>query len=317
MTAPAQARAAAPRPRGPWLFAGVWLLFWALLALSGMDRFKFSEDGMQRYLLPAAQLEGVTRLRIEGDPGDTQGYAPATKVLIRSSSTVSLAVMTRHDRRRGRAARAADPTGGAGGLPLVAVREGDTLVLRWRPRASPEGGSAPADENFWISEIVLPRQFGHLVLSHALVEVLDPVERLQVAGQSVEVGGEVAHLKLRSTLCGRCSGLSDANTQVCEQARRLARDAKLEVAARSMRSVRIAADSGQVELRGTEGLQWLDLRLDDGVALSVDRAGALRQAGGVQPAGDCADEGRRRTAPAEAVPLEMLRSDGGSVVPGG
>lgn len=317
MTAPAQARAAAPRLRGPWLFAGVWLLFWALLAASGLDRFKFTEDGVQRYLLPAAQLEGVTRLRIEGDPGDTQGYAPTTKVLIAPSSTVSLALMARHGARRG-AAREAHPFGGPAALPLAAVREGDTLVLRWRPRPSPEGGPAAADEDVWISEIMLPPQFGHLVLSHALVEVLEPVERLQVAGQSVEVRGHVAHLDLRSTLCRRCAGPSDADSAACHEAERLARDAKLEVAARNMQSVRIAADAGQVEIGGSQGLRRLDLHLGDGVALSVDRAGALRQAGGVQPAGACTEgAGRRGTVPAQAVPVEMLRSDGASTVPGG
>lgn len=317
MTAPAQDRAAAPRARGPWLFAGVWLLFWALLALSGRDVFKVAEDGVQHYLLPAAPLEGVTRLRIEGDPGESQGYARATNVLIRTSSTVSLTVRTSIDGRRGRAGRTSHPLEGPAALPVAAVREGDTMILRWRPRVSTEGGPAPADEDVWISEIVLPQQFAHLVLSHALVEALDPVERLHVAGQSVEVRGHIAHLDLQSTLCGRCAGSSEADSFACDQQQRLARAAKLEVAARSMQSVRVAADAGQVELLATEGLRRLDLHLGDGVALSVDRAGVLRQAGGVQPAGACAEDRRRGTVPATAVPVERQRSDGASEVPGG
>ena len=33
---PTHRAAAAPRARGPWFFAGLWIIFWLLLALTGL-----------------------------------------------------------------------------------------------------------------------------------------------------------------------------------------------------------------------------------------------------------------------------------------
>ena len=128
-----RSRAGAPRKLGPWLFAGVLVIFWALLAISGMDRFKAKDDRRQ-YTVPAAQLQGVTRLRIEGDPGDARGYVSTTRVVLQSTSDVTLSLHRRREGRR-KGARAAAPASGSE-PPLVAVREGDTLVLRWLPRGT-------------------------------------------------------------------------------------------------------------------------------------------------------------------------------------
>lgn len=253
----APSRARAPRKWGPGLFAATVGLFWLLLALSGRDYFKKLEQSDQRYAVTAAQLEGVTRLRIEGDGGDAQGYWPTTRVLLGGAPEVSLSLRMRPD---GQAA--------PGGQALMsAVREGDTLVLRW---ASPRDQDAapPRRPQAWVTEIVLPAQFQELALSHAAVEARTAVERLQVSGRSVSVEGPIAHLDL---LAKPGSGACQPDP---DRARR-SRDASLTVTARGMQTVRISAGAGEVTLRDSEDLQRLELRLAPAVALSVDRAGAL------------------------------------------
>ena len=264
----------APRKWGPWLFAATVVIFWLLLALSGRGYFKKLEQADQRYAVKAAQLEGVTRLRIEGDGGDAQGYWPATRVLLGGAPEVELSIRMRPADRDGKAA-----SGQPGGQPpLSAVREGDTLVLRWTtPRR--ENAGPPGRPEAWMNEIVLPAQFQELALSHAAVEARTAVERLQVSGRSVTVEGPVAHLDLRSARCAPCAAQqATAGDEACppgpDRARR-SREASLEVTARGMQTVRIGAGAGEVTLRDSEGLQRLELRLAPAVALSVDRAGAL------------------------------------------
>lgn len=319
-----RSRAGAPRKLGPWLFAGVFVMFWVLLAISGMDRFKAEDGDSRQYTVPAAQLQGVTRLRIEGDPGDARGYVPTTRVVLRSTSDVTLNLHLRREGRR-KGARAATPAPGAE-PPLVAVREGDTLVLRWLPRTpSPTAGSDDLQEQ-WLGEIVLPARFQHLALSHALVEVLDPVEQLHVSGRAVEVRGLAAHLDLQSTQCQRCAEVGAAaapdDSSACDEQTHPGRNAVLEVNAKNMQSVRVVAGVGNVKLNETRLLRQLDLQLGDSVGLLVDRAAVLRLgrgAGGgvagaaqgpvVAPA-DCAAPpaaGRNPVPSLPSVPLDLVR----------
>lgn len=276
--------AGAPRKRGPWLFVGLWIIFWALLMVGGLDRFKAPDRDGRRYLLPAEQLDGVTRLRIEGDPSDTHGYAPEPRVVLTGSSVVTIGLQSRYDGHPRRSRGGRQQPGQRADPPLVAVREGDTLVLRWLPLApSPDNQSDGRDDE-WISEIVLPLQFQSLVLPHAVVDVSEPVERLSVSAESVEVEGSVVHLELQSTLCGRCppegrEGASqEEGRELCSTRTRHGREPLLEVSAKKMQSVRVSASVGRVSLKDTQRLQQLELRLGDGVALSVDRAGVLKLA---------------------------------------
>lgn len=317
-----RSRAGAPRKLGPWLFAGVFVMFWVLLAISGMDRFKAKDGDSRQYTVPAAQLQGVTRLRIEGDPGDARGYVPTTRVVLRSTSDVTLNLHLRREGRR-KGARAATPAPGAE-PPLVAVREGDTLVLRWLPRTpSPTAGSDDLQEQ-WLGEIVLPARFQHLALSHALVEVLDPVEQLHVSGRAVEVRGLAAHLHLQSAQCRRCADTGAAaapdDSSACDEKTHPGRDAVLEVNAKNMLSVRVVAGVGNVKLNETRRLRQLDLQLGDSVGLLVDRAAVLRLwrggAGGglagaaqepVVAPGDCAAPPAAGRDPVPSVPLDLVR----------
>lgn len=280
MAAQTHSRAGAPRKLGPWLFAGLWVMFWVLLVVSGFDRFKAPDAGERLYMLSAGPLSGVTRLRIDGELGDEDAYSPPPRLVLTGSSVITATVQSRSDGRRG-GSRSNPQAGPRADPPLVAVREGDTLVLRWLPRpASSDAKTRHANEE-WIGEIVLPMQFKDLVLSNALVDTANPVERLSVSGRSVEVRGAVAHLDLQSTACGRCSAASgEESNGDCEVRSRYRREHSLKVAATTMQSVRITASAGEVSLTDTERLQRLELQLSDGVALAVDRAGVLKLAKG-------------------------------------
>ncbi|MBV7540286.1 hypothetical protein [Acidovorax sp. sic0104] len=312
--------AAAPRPRGPWFFAGIWVVFWGLLALSGLDRFKDLEGAERTYAVHAAQLAGVTHLRIEGDPGETQGYAPQTRVVLGGASEVALTLQNRYDGLRRSTRKPAENAAEARPEPpIAAVREGDTLVLRWLPAVRARGAEHSEgdgdDGDMWIREITLPPQFQSLALSHALVEALEPLERLRVSGRSVEVRGQVAHLDLQSTLCGRCARVpAGRDAAACEERAQRGRDASLEVMAGAMQSVRIAAEMGQVVLKDTERLRNLELHLGDGVALSVDRAGVLRlasNAAGHSDGGGCAVASGPGPTPGPSTPLDLVPTGGG------
>lgn len=307
----------APRTWGPWLFAGIWGVFWALLVVAGFDRFKAPDNDGRRYLLSAAQLDGVNRLRIDGEAGDEHGYSPPPRVVLAASSVVTLSVQSRYDGRR-RGSRGNAQPAPRTEPPLVAEREGDTLVLRWLQRPTSPGVEPDHGNGEWIGEIVLPLRFKDLVLSEAVVEALEPVGRLSVSGRSVEMRGSVAHLDLQSTPCRRCADLGapgvapQEDRDDCEKRTRYGRDASLEVSAKNMQSVRLVADAGRVSLKDTERLQQLDLRLGDGVALSVDRAGVLKLARGAGEgavaAGGCSPAATvPRTGAASSKPLDLVR----------
>lgn len=315
---------AAPRARGPWFFAGLWIIFWLLLALTGLGGFKNLESAERRYAVPASQLVGVTHLRIDGDPGEARGYAPQTRVVVGSGGDdLVLTLQSRHEGRRARAHRAAQAgTPARPEPPVAAMREGDTLVLRWLPPVRAPGAAPSAadadDDDTWIREITVPAQFWHLRLSHALVDALEPVERLQVAGRSVEVRGQVSQLDLQSTVCARCApAAGGAQDPDCDARDPRARGASLEVVAGGMRSVRIAAEVGQVALKSTQRLQQLDLRLGDGAALSVDRTGVLRLArvAPAEPEAGCNAPGAAPAA-APSTPLELVRRPAATPAPG-
>jgi len=323
MAAQTHSRAGAPRKLGPWWFAGLWIVFWALLVVSGFDRFKAPDGNGRLYMLSAAQLTGVTRLRIDGEPGDADAYASPPRLVLSGSSVVTVSVQSRSDGRRRGSSRGDPRPGPRAEPPLVAVREGDTLVLRWLQRPALPDAQATHANDEWIGEIVLPMQFKDLALSNAQVDAMDPVERLSVSGRSVEVRGSVAHLDLQSTRCGRCAA-SDAKGTIsqngeddCETRPRYRREDTLEVSAAKMQSVRIVASVGQVTLKDTEGLQQLELRLGDSVALSVDRAGALKLARNAAEdassgtaavsARDCAASNGPRREAANATPLDWTR----------
>jgi hypothetical protein len=315
-----RSRAGAPRKLGPWLFAGVFVTFWLLLAISGMDRFKAKDGDSRQYTVPAAQLQGVTRLRIEGDSDDAQGYVPPTRVVLSNTSDITLSLHLRREGRR-KGARAQERPGWHAEPPLTVVREGDTLVLRWKPRELPQNAETSDVQDQWIGKIKLPKHFQGLALSHALVEALEPVERLQVSGRSVEVRGEVAHLDLQSTQCGRCAAggpaSADTNDAACDERATKGKNPLLEVSAKNMQSVRIEAWEGNVKVGDTERLKQLDLQLGDHVALLVDRVAVLRlprgvdgnagQARGVLPAGDCVVAPALQGDPARSHPLDLLR----------
>lgn len=303
---------AASRPWGPWLFTGIWVVFWGLLALSGLDRFKDLAGAGHRYAIAAAQLSGVRHLRVERNPGETHSYMPQTRVVLGGTSEMALTLESRFDGRRGGSRKPAQASSEARPeLPIKAFREGDILVLRWLPPVRTQGQKRSEDDDMWIREITLPPQFHNLSLSHAVVEALEPVERLTVSGRSVEVRGKVAHLDLQSARCGRCAMASGAGqADDCAAHAQHGRDATLEVMAGSMQSVRIAADMGQVVLKATQGLQKLDLRLGDDVALSVDRVGVLqlaRHSEGDADGGGCGAASGSRPMLVPSSPLELVR----------
>jgi hypothetical protein len=302
---------AASRPWGPWFFTGIWVVFWCLLALSGLDVFKDLEEAELRYAVPAVHLEGVTQLRIERDPGGTH-YVPRTRVVLGGAGEVALTLQNLQYGRRGGSRKPEQVSLEARPKPpIMAFREADVLILRW-PRPERKQGAEPVeDDGLWISEITLPVQFQNLALSHAMVEAMEPVGRLKVSGRSVEVRGRVAHLDLQSTQCGRCAlALGAQGTGDCEARSQHGGDPSLEVAAGGMQSVRIAAEVGQVVLKSAQGLQKLDLRLGDNVALSVDRVGVLRLAHtSLEDAngGGCAVISEPRPAHVPSSPLELVR----------
>lgn len=301
-----------PRTWGAWLFAGILLAFWGVLALSGADRFKALEQDGPRYVLKAAQLEGVTRLRIERDSGADQDYWPVTRVLLGGSPEVVLSFRFRHE---GPGREKADLPQAA--HPLVATREGDTLVLRWVAPPAKEANRARGEDGegaVWMDELVLPAQFQALALSHAAVQARIPLERLEVSGRQVEVEGPVAHLDLRSTHCKRCpvtrAGAEEQGEGECGGLPAWVRGATLEVSAKRMQSVRIVAARGAVALKDSQHLQQLDLQLGGSVALSLDRAGALGLLPRKQPgpdAGDaCNDESTPPTHGGRTHPLDLV-----------
>lgn len=301
-----------PRTWGAWLFAGILLAFWGVLALSGADRFKALEQDGPRYVLKAAQLEGVTRLRIERDSGADQDYWPVTRVLLGGSPEVVLSFRFRHE---GPGREKADLPQAA--HPLVATREGDTLVLRWVAPPAQEANRARGEDGegaVWMDELVLPAQFQALALSHAAVQARTPLERLEVSGRQIEVEGLVAHLDLRSTHCKRCpvtrAGAEEQGEGECGGLPAWVRGATLEVNAKRMQSVRIVAARGAVALKDSQHLQQLDLQLGDSVALSLDRAGALGLLPRKQPgpgAGDaCNDESTPPTHGGRTQPLDLV-----------
>lgn len=310
-----------PRTWGAWLFAGVLLAFWGVLALSGADRFQAPESDGPRYVLKAAQLEGVTRLRIEGDSGADQDYWPVIRVLLGGSPEVVMSFRFRHEgpgREKAGLPQAAPP--------LVATREGDTLVLRWmapRSRKAHRAGGEDSEGDVWMDELVLPAQFQALALSHAAVQARTPLERLQVSGRQIEVDGPVAHLDLRSTHCKRCGETrAEAEGQgegECGGLPAWVRGATLAVRAERMQSVRIVAAQGAVALKDSQHLQQLDLQLGDSVALSLDRAGALGLLSRQQPSAGvasklpgtgagaaCNDESAPPTHGVRAQPLDLV-----------
>ncbi|MBW8462868.1 hypothetical protein [Acidovorax sp.] len=310
-----------PRTWGAWLFAGVLLAFWGVLALSGADRFEALEPDGPRYVLKATQLEGVTRLRIEGDSGADQDYWPVTRVLLGGAPEVVLSFRFLHE---GPGREKADLPQAA--PPLVATREGDTLVLRWvapRSRKAHRARDEDGKGNVWMDELVLPAQFQALALSHAAVQARTPLERLQVSGRQIEVDGPVAHLDLRSTHCKRCGETrAEAEGQgegECGGLPAWVRGATLAVRAERMQSVRIVAAQGAVALKDSQHLQQLDLQLGDSVALSLDRAGALgllprqqpsagaaRKLPGTGGGAACNDESAPPTHGVRAQPLDLV-----------
>ncbi|MBD9394532.1 hypothetical protein [Acidovorax sp. ACV01] len=277
------------RQKGVWLFALVLVGFWALVALSGWSRLKPSSTAERVQLIRAADLVGVTRLRLEED-GEAGGYRPDVSVRVGFASDVSI-----HPRvsDRDTAPDAPEPA-----RWITAFREGETLVLRARaPRAEARQGHRALA---WIQKIELPAHFRHLHIERASIEVREPVESLAILGEQITVAGFVRELDLRSSLCGP------------SEHRNGPREDGLEVQAENMRAVRVQAHTGRVRLQRSEGLQRLELRLGDTVALSLDRVAALdlppgRAAlVGATDAKACADTAAMASAPGASRPLELV-----------
>lgn len=267
-------RRAAPR-RGRWLFLAIVLLFWTLLTVSGMDRFKRPEPTAIAYAIEASALAGVTGLRLEED-GDSASRL-SVRVVLDEVADVRVTVQS----RRGDGDDADTQPGKFPGLS--ATREADTLVLRWTEVPAPGGASTRrhGKSAVWMDEIVLPAQFRHLALARARIEARTAVEHLAVAGQSIAVRGAVRHLDLWSTQCRPCGAgsapaLAEDVAQCAERTRR--GTASLEVNAARMRSLRVDARAGQLDLSETRGLEHAVLQLGDAVAVSVDRASVLEKA---------------------------------------
>ncbi|MES2611613.1 MAG: hypothetical protein V4679_15305 [Pseudomonadota bacterium] len=276
MSAVAARRRAAPR-RGRWLFLATLLLFWALLSLSGMDRFKNPEPIAVAYAIPVQALEGVTGLRLE----EGGGNAPRLSVRVALDEVPEVRITL-----RSRPGEGDGPDAPPGTFPgLTATREADTLVLHWTEVPAPAGAQPRrhGKTTAWMDEIVLPTQFQHLALARARIEARASVERLEVVGQSIAVRGAVKHLELWSTQCRPCgAGMAPARAEeVAQCAERTRRGiASMEVNAARMRSLRVDARAGQLDLSETQGLERALLQLGDSVALSVDRASVLEKARG-------------------------------------
>lgn len=276
MSTPVAPRRALPR-RGRWLFLATLLLFWTLLFTSGMDRFKRPEPTAVAYTVDAQALVGVTGLRLE-EAGDHDSRL-SVRVVLADVPDVRITVQS----RRG---DGDDPDTLPGKFPgLTATREADTLVLHWTGVPAPAGAQPrrPGKPSVWIEQIVLPTQFRHLALARARIEAQAPVERLEVAGQSIAVRGTVADLDLWSTQCRPCGtwvvpAVAEDAAQCAERTRR--GTASMEVHAAGMRSLRVDALAGKLDLSETQGLHSAVLQLGDAVALSVDRVSVLEKARG-------------------------------------
>ncbi|KRC27966.1 hypothetical protein [Acidovorax sp. Root217] len=276
MSTPVATRRAPPR-RGRWLFLGTLLLFWTLLFTSGMDRFKRPEPTAVAYTVEARALVGVNGLRLE-EAGDNASRL-SVRVVLDDVPDVRITVQSRHGDGDG-------PETLPGKFPgLTATREGDTLVLHWTDVPAPAGAQPrrPGKPAVWMEQIVLPTQFRHLALARARIEAQAPVERLEVAGQAIAVRGTVTHLDLWSTQCRPCGtwvvpAVAEDPAQCAERTRR--GTASMEVQAAGMRSLRVDALAGKLDLSETQGLQSAVLQLGDSVAVSVDRASVLEKARG-------------------------------------
>lgn len=270
-------RRRAPHRLGRWLFVATLALFWALLITSGMDRFQRPGPTAVAYTFEAQSLEGVTGLRLE-EAGDNTSKM-SVRVVLDDVPEVRIIVQL----RRG---DGDEPETLPGKFPgLTAAREGDTLVLRWT-QVRELGAAQPrrhGKSSVWMDEIVLPARFRHLALTRARIEAQAPVERLEVVGQAIAVRGTVTHLDLWSTQCRPCGawkvpGVAEDVAQCAQRTRR--GTAALEVNAARMRSLRVDARAGQLDLSETQGLESAVLHLGDSVALSVDRAAVLEKARG-------------------------------------
>lgn len=293
-------RRRAPPRRGRWLFLATLVLFWALLALSGMDRFKKPEPVALAYAIPADALAGVTGLRLEEGGGNAPRLA--VRVALDDVPDVRITLQSRHGESE-------DPDAPHGEPGLTATREADTLVLRWKAAPATAAMGRHGKAAAWMHEIVLPTQFRHLALARAHVEARTPVERLEVAGQSIAVRGAIGQLDLWSTQCRPCGAgtvpaLAEDLAQCAERTRR--GTASLEVNAARMRSVRVDARAGQLDLSETQGLERASLQLGDSVALSVDRAAVLQKARGVAAGGALQAPAACDVSAVAPVPVQLL-----------
>ncbi len=280
----------APRRLGPRLFVAVLVVFWSLLAWSGRDFFKRPDPADAVYTIRSDDLAGVTGLRMEGENGSSS-HGPMVQVVLDGTSQVRISLRSRGDGDE-------DASPPSGEVPrMTATREGDTLVLRWTGIG---GGSLPMrgpKAMHWMDEIVLPAQFQHLALARAVIQVRTPMDQLVVAGQEIAVGGHVRHLDLWSTQCRPCNGTAvqapAGDEPQCVQHRRRGTD-ELQVKAAHMRSLRVNARAGQLNLSQTDPLERVDLQLGENVALSLDRAGLLERV--------------RRTADSQALQVPAICS---------
>jgi len=84
-----------------------------------------------------------------------------------------------------------------------------------------------------------------------------------------------------------------------------------------MRSVRVDARAGQLDLSETQGLERATLQLGDAVALSVDRAAVLQKArggaaGGVLQAPPACDVSAVAPVPVQLLPAKAPQAEGAS-----
>lgn len=267
-------RRPAPQRRGRWLFLGILVTFWSLLAATGMNRFKRPDPKGLAYTIAPADLAGLTGLRLEGVE-DAQDRGRGVEVVIDAASVVRITL-----KARGGDGDGDDLDLSGGGQPwMTARREGDTLVLRWADVPKDRQPARGAKRIPWVDRIVLPVQFQHLALPNGRIDVRVPMEQLAVAGQEITVQGAVRQLDLWSTQCRPCRAgalpqpAEDGAVQ-CEQRQARYPD-KLAVAAGQMRSLRVNARAGKLALSDTENLAAVDLQLGGSVALSLDRADLL------------------------------------------
>jgi len=269
-------RRQAPQRRGQWLFLGILVVFWGLLAASGTDRFKRPNPIGLAYTISQEDMEGLTGLRLEGAE-DGEERDRGVEVVIDAASVVRIALKFRDHRDY---LDGDDHEPPAGGQPRMAAhREGGTLVLRWVGVPAGRQSARGIKQMAWMNKIVLPVQFQHLALANGRVDVRVPMERLAVAGQEITVQGAVQHLDLWSTQCRPCQAgalpqPADAAAAQCEQLRARYPD-KLSVTGGQVRSLRANARSGKLMLEGSANLATADLQLGGAVALSLDRADLL------------------------------------------